>query len=165
MITPPYARDAHRDRLLTWAVLLYVLPGLLVLLISFARSIFGGSAMLLSPVNRLGFAIVAAWLLLVPVAMEVLRRLAPSWRAACDEHAARAVRHPRWLKLAQWWCVSVGALAFALLALAPPPFDAWVSTESQGTPLNPLALLAYAYLAGAIAGAPLFLLLRLDRLR
>jgi hypothetical protein len=165
MTTPPHAHDERHDRLLTWASLLYVLPGLLILLFSFARLVSSGSATFLSPMNRLGFALVAAWLLLVPMTVEALRRVSLYWRTALDEHAARAVRHPHWLWLAQWWCVSVGALAFALLALAPDPFGAWLRTASQGLPFHTFALLAYVYLSGAIACAPLVLLIRFDRPR
>jgi hypothetical protein len=165
MSTSPHAQDTYRDHLLTWASLLYVLPGLLILLISFARSMFSDSPTLLSPMHRLGFALVAAWLLLVPVAVGVLRRMSLPWRATLDEHAARAVRHPRWVWRAYWWCASVGALAFALLALAPDPLSTWLSAGGQGAPLTTWALLVYVYPAGAIAGAPLFLLLRVDRPR
>jgi hypothetical protein len=163
MTTPPHAHDERRDRLLTWASLLYVLPGLLILLISFARSVFSDPSTLLSPVHRLGFALVAAWLLLAPTAVSALRRVSPSWRTTLDEHAARAVRYPRRMWRAQWWCASVGALAFALLALAPAPLGVWLSAESQGASFTTVALLIYGYISCAIAGAPLLLLLRLDR--
>jgi hypothetical protein len=57
----------------------------------------------------------------------------------------------------------VGALAFALLALAPNPFGAWLSAGSLDGAFNPLPLLAYLYLSITIAGVPLILLLRFDR--
>jgi hypothetical protein len=165
MTTPPHPHETDRGRVLTWASLLYVLPGLLILQISFARSIVSNSPTFLSTMNRLGFALVAAWLLLVPAALRALRRVSPLWRAALDERAASAVRHPRWVWRAQWWGGSMGALAFALLALAPDPLSAWLSAESQDAPWTTVALLVFLYLAVAIAGAPLFLLLRLHRPR
>jgi hypothetical protein len=164
-MTAPLPAQARRDRLLIGAGLLYVLPGLLLLLISFTRSIFSDSPTLLSPVNRLGFALIALGLLLAPMTLEALRRLSPSWSAVLAERMARAARHPLWVWRAQWWCASVGALAFALLALAPEPLGAWLNAGSQDAPFNSLAFFGYVYLSGIIACAPLFLLLRLDRPR
>src|SRR5215467_9973510 len=108
MTASPNTHETERDHVLTCASVLYALPGLLILQISFVRSIFSDSPTLHSPLHRLAFALIAAWLLLAPAAVSALRRVLPSWRATLDEHAARVVRHPRWVWRAYWWGASVG---------------------------------------------------------
>jgi len=165
MTTLPPAQLASRYRHLKWASVLYLLPGIFVLLTNAVISVLGDSTTFVSPLNRLGLALLAAGLLLVPIMLVALHRLSPDWRAVLDARAARVVRHLHWLRLAQWWCASVGALAFALLAFAPTPVDDWLGLGSPHAPLYELPLFAYLFLSAIIASAPLFLLGRFDRPR
>ena len=165
MTTLPPAQLASRYRHLKWASVLYLLPGLLVLLANAVISVLGDSTTFVSPLNRLGLALLAAGLLLVLATLEALRRFSPDWRAVLDTRAARVVRHPHWLRLAQWWCASVGALVFTLLAFAPTPLGDWLGLGSPHAPLYELPFFTYLCLSGVIASAPLFLLGRFDRPR
>jgi hypothetical protein len=164
MTTLPPAQLASRYRHLKWASVLYLVPGIFVLLANDVISVLGDSTTFVSPLNRLGLSLLAAGLL-VPATLEALRRFSPDWRAALDTRAARVVRHPRWLRLAQWWCASMGALVFALLAFAPSLLDDWLGLGSPHAPLYELPLLAYLFLSAVIASAPLLLLGRFDRPR
>ena len=112
MTTLPPAQLASRYRHLKWASVLYLLPGLLVLLANAVISVLGDSTTFVSPLNRLGLALLAAGLLLVLATLEALRRFSPDWRAVLDTRSARVVRHPHWLRLANggarvWarWCL------------------------------------------------------------
>lgn len=160
MTTRPQAHRATRASLLGWMSLLYLLPGLLVFSAGIITSSYGDPFTIFSPLAHLGFALIAAGLLLMRLTQEVLRHWLPAWRTEIDEWTAKAFRYPRLVPLAQWWCAGVGALAFAILAIAPDAVGRWVGSSSLGGLFAPLDVLVCIDLPLLIAYAPLILLYR-----
>jgi hypothetical protein len=165
MTTPPHAHRASHYSLLGWASMLFLLPGALVSLVGIITSSYSDPFTVLAPLARLGFTLTAAGLLLMRLTVDVLRHWLPAWQTEIDEWTAKAVRHPRLVPVAQWWCAGVGTLAFAVLALAPDAIAGWFGLSSLGVPFGPLAVLVCIDVPLLIACAPLFLLYRFDRPR
>jgi hypothetical protein len=165
MTTPPPAHRASRYRLLGWASVLCLLPGLLAFLIGIITSSFSDPLTLISPLTRLGFALTGLGLLLMRLTLTVLRRLGPDWQVEMDRRAAIATRHPGLVPLAQWWGAGVSALAFALLAHAPDAIGGWFGPSSHGGPFALFAVLTCLDVLLLIAWSPLFLLYQFDRPR
>jgi hypothetical protein len=159
MSTPPRAQLPTRLSL-NWA--LFLLPGLLIFLVGIVLSSGSDPFTLLSPLSRLGFALLALGLLLQQATVEALLRFSPSWPRAKQQRAPKVVRHPQWLRLAQWWCASVGALAFALVAIAPETVGAWFTPSGQDASYALLSVLVYLSGGILITSTPLLILNLLD---
>jgi hypothetical protein len=149
--------------------LLLVLPGLVLLLVSASgpdsRQVF----FMLTPLARLGWALLAGAGLCVLLLREGLVRLIPSWKEALDAQNRRRVRHPQWLRLGLWWDLLVGAIAFGILAFAPrdilmswftPTDGAQASQGYAGT-----VLVLFVLVVAVIAIAPVVILRLFDRPR
>jgi hypothetical protein len=145
---------------LNWA--LFLLPGLLVFLVGIITSSVTAPFTLLSPLSRLGFALLALGLLLQQVTVEALLRFSPSWPRAKQERRPKVVRHPQWLRLADWWRASAGALAFALVAIAPDAVGAWFAPSGQDASYALLSVLVYLTGGILIASTPPLILNLLD---
>jgi hypothetical protein len=148
---------------------LLVIPFAAVMLVSASgpdgRQVF----FMLTPLARLGWALLAGAALCVLLVREGLVRLVPSWKEALAAQNRRRVRHPHWLRVARWWDLLVLALACATMAFAPrdvltswftPTGGMQASQACAGT-----VLILYAVDVGLIAIAPILTLRLADRPR
>ncbi len=142
MSTPPRAQLPTRLSV-NWA--LFLVPGLLVFLVGIITSSVTSPLTLLSPLSRLGFALLALGLLLQQATVEALLRFILQW-----------------LRLAQWWCAGAGALAFALVAIAPDAVGAWFAPSGQDASYALLSVLVYLTGGILIASTPLLILNLVD---